>query len=91
MMNYSAGSKVIDILKNVSKKTKSKVAKELMMDKEFEAACSAAHQLFDEMMEEVREGEMEWKEAVNDLRGNLLAVDMPEYPEAKEEREEDEE
>lgn len=88
-MNYSSGSKVIEILKKVSKKTKSGVAKELVKDQNYDAACSAAHQLFYEMLEEVREGEMEWKEAVNDLRENLLAIDMPKAPEAEEEKEED--
>lgn len=86
---YPSDKGVIAILKGVAGKTKSKVAKELVADKDYEDACSAAHQLFYEMMEEVKEGEMSWKEAVEDLRKNLLAIEMPKHPESEEESEED--
>ncbi len=80
----SGGQKTIEMLRNVAKKTKSPVAKELAKDSDFEDALSVACQLFHETMEEVREGEMKWKEAVEDLHKNLMALEMPEAPESEE-------
>jgi len=81
---------MIEKLRKVEKKTGSPVVKELIKDKEYEETCSLAYRLFDEMMEEFREGEMSWKEAVADLKENLLALDMPVPPEVEEEMEEEE-
>lgn len=75
-------------LRAIAKKTKSPVAEELAKDNEYGEACSIAHQLFDEMFEEYGEGEMTWKEAVDDLYENLKAMDMPMPPEVEEEDEE---
>ena len=88
-MMYGMNEKVTAMLRKVASKTKSPVAKELMKDDEYEAACCLARQLFSEMMEEVGEGEMKWKEAVDDLAANLKAIDMPMAPEAEEDSEED--
>lgn len=79
------------MLKKVQKKTKSPVADELMKDHDFEDACSLAHQLFSEMMEEFKEGEMSWSEAVDDLHANLKALEMPTPPEVEEEEKEESE
>lgn len=82
---HSYGSeRVVELLKKVAKKTKSPVAKELVEDNAFDDACSVAHQLFYETMEEFKEGEMTWEEAIKDLYENLKAVDMPKPPEEKE-------
>lgn len=81
--------KVLEILRSVSKKTGSMVAEERVKDEEYCAARSAAYMLFSEMWEELEEGEIEWKEAVEDLRKNLLAIDMPKPPEAEEEEKEE--
>jgi hypothetical protein len=83
-------NRMIEKLRKVEKKTGSPVVKELIKDKEYEETCSLAYRLFDEMMEEFREGEMSWKEAVADLKENLLALDMPVPPEVEEEMEEEE-
>lgn len=89
-MHYGNGSKTLEMLRKVAKKTKSHAAQELVKDKEFGDACSIAHELFYEAMEEFKEGEMTWKEAVEDLYKNLKAVDMPMPPEVEEEYEEEE-
>lgn len=68
---------VMSILKNVGKKTKSKMASNLLKNKECEAACQVADQLFHETMEEVKSGDMSWAEAIKDLYENLKAVPMP--------------
>lgn len=68
----------VEMLRGVAKKTKSKTAKELLVGKECEAACSVADQLFHEAMECYREGDMTWVEAIEDLHNNLKAVPMPE-------------
>lgn len=81
---------MIEALRKLGKKTKSPVAKELLKDKEYEGACSLACDLFYEMMEEFKEGEMTWEEAIKDLYENLKAMDMPVHPEAEEEKEEEE-
>ena len=86
---YGNNEKVTEMLRKITKKTKSPVAKELMKDSDFEAACSLAYQLYSEMMEEFKEGEMTWKEAVKDLYENLTALDMPDSPEVEEEEEEE--
>lgn len=82
--------KVMEILRKVAEKTGSQVAKERVKDEEYHAACHAANLLFQEMWEDYEEGEMDWKEAVNELKENLLAIDMPVPPEAEEEEMEDE-
>lgn len=87
-MMYS-GSKAFEMLRGVAKKTGSPVAKELVKDKEYEDACCLAHQLFDEALEEFKEGEMSWKDVVKDLYENLMAMDMPKPPEVEEEDEEE--
>jgi hypothetical protein len=76
--------KTIEILRGVAKKTKSPVAKELIQDNEYEDAKCAAEQLFHEAMEEYCEGEMSWKETVDDLYENLKAISMPKPPESDE-------
>ena len=73
------------MLRKIVKKTASPVAQELGKDNDFEDACSLARQLFSEMMEEFCEGEMTWKEAVDDLYANLNALEMPIPPEVEEE------
>jgi hypothetical protein len=78
--------KVMDILKGVAKKTKSKVAKELLEDDGTEAAKIAAMQLFHEAMEAFCEGEMSWKEAVDDIHENLKAMKVEAKGEEKEEK-----
>lgn len=82
--------KTIEILRGVAKKTKSAVAKELVKDNEFADAKCAAAQLFHEAMEEFEEGEMSWKEVVEDLKANLMAIKMPVPPETEEESSEGE-
>lgn len=79
------------MLRKVAKKTKSPVAEELSKDHDFEDACSLAYQLYSEMMEEFKEGEMSWKEAVDDLYENLKALEMPTPPEVEEEMKEEKE
>ena len=79
--------KAIEMLRKVAKKTKSPVAEEMVKDKEFEAACCLAHQLFDEALGEFKEGEMTWKEAMKDLYENLMAMDMPKPVEKSEDEE----
>ena len=81
----------MEMLRGVAKKTGSPVAKELLKDKYFEEARSLAYRLFDETMEEFCEGEMTWKEAVADLKENLMALDMPVPPEVEEEMEDESE
>lgn len=82
---------MVEALRKIGKKTNSPVAKELLKDKEYEGACSLACDLFYEMMEEFKEGEMSWEEAIKDLYENLKAMDMPKPPEVEEEESEDEE
>lgn len=87
---YGSNTKITEMLRAVTKKTKSPVAMELMKDHDFEDACSLAYQLYSEMMEEFKEGEMTWKEAIDDLYENLKAIDMPMPPEVEEENGEEE-
>lgn len=67
----------VAILRGVAKKTKSKTVKKLIDEKECQAACSAADQLFHEALECFREGDMTWAEAIEDLYKNLKAVPAP--------------
>lgn len=71
-----SSEKVFQMLRKVAKKTKSPIAQELVKDKDFEAACSLAHQLFEESLHEFKEGEMSWKEVIEDLYKNLMAMDV---------------
>lgn len=80
--------KVMEILKKVSKKTGSSAAEDSVKDEEYSACCQAAHMLFSEMLEEYKEGEVSWKESVEDLKKNLLAVNAPK-PEKKSKKKED--
>jgi hypothetical protein len=75
------GSKVMEILKGVAGKTKSPVAEEIVKSNDFADACCAARQLLDEAIEELADGEMTWKELVEDLSKNLKAIEMPKPPE----------
>lgn len=87
-MHASNGTKMIEALRKLGKKTKSHIAKELLKDKEYEGACSLACELFYEMMDEFKEGEMTWEEAIADLYENLKAMDMPKHTKAEEEEDE---
>lgn len=68
----------IAMLRKIAAKTGSKVAKGLVKERDYDAECSVACQLFYEAMDAFKEGDMSWKEAIDDLHENLKAIDVKE-------------
>lgn len=71
---------VIEKIRKIASKTKSKIAKQAVEEDDFRQNCRIAHMLLDEAIEAVQENDMGWKEAMEDLKENLVAMEVGKLP-----------
>lgn len=79
-LTSSSEESLIDKVRKIAKKTGSKVAKQAVDEDDFRMNCRIAHKLMDEAIEAVQENDMDWKEAMDDLHKNLLAMEVKKLP-----------